>query len=177
VLGLNENVLRPMKGVRVMLTALETPFRCAETVRVAVKLSRIEPIVKGAELEPSGTVTLAGTISADEFELRLTVEPPVRAEPESWTWPTLELPLIIVVGFAVSPVSRGTARMVTLAERVTEPKLAKIWRVASEPTRTDVTVKLADEAPLTRVTLAGTCRAELPEVRLTVVAAGAGPVR
>ena len=70
-------------------------------------LTGVVDIVKVVVVAPAATRTLAGTVTLELFEPRLTVSPPVGAGPFSVTVPVEELPPTIEVGFNVTDLGVG----------------------------------------------------------------------
>ena len=69
---------------------------------------------------PAETVTVAGTIAADELDVRLIVSPPVGAGPVRVTVPAEDAGPVTVVGFKTTEAKVGGV-MDRVAETVTAP--------------------------------------------------------
>jgi hypothetical protein len=117
-------------------------------------------IVKAAVVAPAGTVTVAGTVALPTFEARFTVAPPVGAAAPRVTVPVEDEPPVTVVGDIVTLVRDGA---VTVSEavaettpRFAESALAVIVAVSVVETEVVETENVADVAPESTVTVAGT---------------------
>ncbi len=95
-------------GVTVNIAVLLTPLDVAVTVTLVFAPTVAVVTVKFALVAPAATVTLAGTLATDEFELlRLSTAPPLGAPLLSVTVPVDGLPPTTLVGLTVSAVSDG----------------------------------------------------------------------
>jgi len=117
-----------------------------------------------AEVAPAGTVTLLGTVAADELLLSATTTPPAGGAPDKVTVPCDEPPPVKLAGFSVSDVSDGggdwAGLTVRVALRFEPPRLAPMLALTCEETDVVVTVKAAFSEPAGTVTEAGTPTAE-----------------
>ena len=85
-------------GETIMLTDFVTVPRVAVRVAVVLAATGVVVIVKVAEDEPSGTVTVAGTTATAELDETETTIPPAGALPLRKTVPTVDAPPTTVLG-------------------------------------------------------------------------------
>lgn len=102
---------------------LVTPLRVALTVLVAGAPTANVVTVKLAEVEPAGTSTLEGSLSAELSSVRATTIPPLGAGFERVTLPVLGVPPLTVLGVKVR-LTRLPGRSVIEAFLVTPRKVA-----------------------------------------------------
>src|SRR5512141_2008558 len=114
------------------------------------RLTRFVLTVKVAEVAPSGTVTLAGTVATLVLLLaRLTTAPPAGAGMLSVTVPIELEPPFTVVGFNVTDLSTGHPLLPTFNRALTlEPLyVPAIVTLIADGTGLVLIVKFADMAP------------------------------
>ena len=113
--------------------------------------------VKVAEVDPAGTVTLAGTLAAVVLELEsVTTAPPVPAAAVRVTVPVPDWALTIVLGLTEMLLSAAAGGvMVTPKVLLTLEYEAVNVAAVEELTVPAVTVKVAEVEPAGTVTLAG----------------------
>jgi len=116
--------------------------------------------VKVVVVAPAGTVTVDGTVAAEELDESVTGKPPVGAGPLMVTVPVDVAGARTVVGFSVRPVKDGG---VTVRVAVGETPLAVAVIVTGvvDATIAEVTVNVAVVAPAGTVAVAGTVAAEV----------------
>src|SRR5262249_45665632 len=112
------------------------PPRPAPMAAFTVDPTDVVVTPKVAELAPAGTVTLPGTVAADELLLSATCTPPAGAAPESVTVPCDGLPPVRLAGFSVSEVSEGggawAGLTVSVALRLDPSRLAPTLALTCE---------------------------------------------
>jgi len=123
--------------------------------------------VNVAEVEPLGTVTVAGTFAFGLLEERLTVKPAALAGPVSVTVPVAGLPPITELGESAMPASPAGATM-RLAVNDVPPCVAVKVTVLPVVTGVVEMVTVAEDAPAGMVTVAGSDATGLLDDRLTV---------
>jgi hypothetical protein len=124
---------------------------------------------------PAATVTVAGTVALELFELRVTEIPPVGATPLRVTVPVEVPPPVTDVGESVTPVSVG-GLIVKLAVFEVPLSVPVIVAVTAVDTAVVVVAKVAVVAPAATVTvLGGTALVELEPRVTTRPPVGAGP--
>ncbi|HTS78220.1 MAG TPA: hypothetical protein VMG40_18550 [Bryobacteraceae bacterium] len=116
--------------------------------------------VNVADVAPAATVTLAGTLAADDFELESeTTAPPDGAADVRVTVPVTEFPLVTELELSVIPLRAATigAGLTVIGDvAVTELYVALRVTEVALLTVPAVIVNVADVAPAATVTLAGT---------------------
>lgn len=133
--------------------------------------------MKVADVDPAGTVTDAGTVSAELVLVRVTALPPVGAAWFSVTVQALDALGPRLAGLQLIAVTTvgATRLMVTLCEPPRVAVTVADWLAANVPV---VALKAADVEPAATVTEAGTVRAALVLVSATEVPpAGAAKLR
>lgn len=163
-------------GTTVTVTLFETAPRTAVTVALQLVPIKVPAFTaKVAEVEPTGTVTLPGTLTSVLLEDSPTTAPPLGAAPLKVTVPTAEDPVAMALGETVRLTS-VTGRMVRVADKTTPPPLAVIVTGVNVATVEVDIVKVAEMAPDATVTDAGTVAAVLLDDKLMSVPPGpAGP--
>jgi hypothetical protein len=142
-----------------------------------VLVTTVVVTVKVALLPPPATVTLAGTVAPDEFELSVTTRPPLGAGPLKVTVPWEVVPPVTLVGFSEIVLNAG-GFTVRVAVFVTPALTAEMVADVLLATTVVVTMKVALLLPLATVTLAGTVTAEELELSVTTrPPLGAGPLK
>ena len=128
--------------------------------------------VNVAEVDPVGTVTLAGTLAAVVLELEsVTTAPPVPAAAVRVTVPVPDWPLTIVLGLTEMLLSAaGGAVMVSPKVLLTLEYKAVNVAAVDELTVPAVTVNVAEVEPAGTVTLAGTLAAVVLELESVTIA-------
>ena len=126
--------------------------------------------VKVAVFDPAGTVTVAGTVALELFELRFTICPPVGAATFRVTVPVEEFPPTTLVGDSETELTFAEAIEIVWAS-VVEPIVAVSWEF--DPAAADElvdTVKVVFTEPAGTTTDAGTVATEVvPDDSVTVV--------
>lgn len=148
-------------------------------VMVAVMLfwTAVVVVVKVADVDPPGTVTVAGTEAFWLFEVRLTVIPEEGAVPDSVTVPVEFVPPVTAGGEKVTLLNPG-GFTVSVAVLLPEGWDAVIVTGVEVATPVVVTVKVAEFAPAGMRTDAGTVAQLLFDASVTVVPPGPlGPLR
>ena len=155
---------------------------CCFTAEIVTGVAAAAPsvvTVNVAVVAPTATVTDAGTVAVEVFELERKIgTPPVGAAGEIVTVPVALLPPTTVVGASVTPVGRGAVVTSELLA-VETPTVAVIVVPTSLPTATVVAVNVAVEAAADTVTDAGTVTTAVADDDkvTTVPPLGAGPLR
>ena len=168
---------RTVAGLTVKVAVRETVPRVAVTVALVWVDTAVVATENGAEVAPAGIVSEIGTVTEVLLLVKVTTDPPVGAGPFSVAVPVDDAPPMTVVGFRVSERSVG-GTMVKVAVSVTVPSVAEIDDVDWAATAVVFTTNVAEVAPATTVTLAGTVAAALLlESDTTAPAEPAGPVR
>jgi hypothetical protein len=134
-------------------------------------------IVKFALVEPAGTVTLAGVVTAVELSDSDTTAPPDGAAPVSVTVPCDVLPPVTLVGLSDSADRVAAAAPALTVSVVENPRWSSPEIVTDVSDVTDVVEigNVAVVAPAGTVTLAGSVAGEPPNSCTTAPPAGAGP--
>jgi hypothetical protein len=145
----------------------------AEIVAEVVLDTAVVVTLNVAEVAPAATVTLAGTEALALFEERLTTKPPEGAALNRVTVPVDEVPPTTEFGDTDTPL-RPAGLTDKDAVLTVLPCVAEIVTLVEVETEVVATVKVADVAPATTVTLDGTLAVELLEARpMTAPPAGA----
>jgi hypothetical protein len=167
-------------GVRARIDNVAVAADCcliAEIVALDVPAEAGVVIVNEADVEPGGTVTLAGTVAAAVFELtRYTSSPPAGAAALIVTVPVEGVPATTVVGLRPRLLGRGeVAVRVPVAAAVVE---AVTTVLTSSGTAAVAAANVAVLAPAATFTDAGTETTDEDAARdTTVPPAGAGPLK
>jgi len=133
-------------------------------------------IVKVADVEPAGIVTLAGTTALGEFDEIVKAAPPGPAWPLSKTVPVADIPPRTEEGEMVNPLIEAGV-IVRLAVFVVPARVAEMFANVAAVTPDVVTVNVAVLEPAATVTDAGTVAAALSEANATdIPPAGAAPL-
>jgi len=99
-----------------------TPKYLAEMVTYVVLVTLMVAIVNVALLLPAGTVTLDGSLAADELSLSVTTTPPLGTGDVRVTVPWEEVPPVTLVGFTDNVLSATVVGLiVSVALFVTPP--------------------------------------------------------
>jgi hypothetical protein len=148
---------------------------------VAVMVTGVAPAtlevvtVKVALVWPAGTETLAGTVAAGLFEVRVTLTPAEPAGAPSVTVPVEELPPVTVVGLSETPIIVpcvvGAPTLIVKLAAELFAEVAVIVTVVLFATLEVVTVNVALVWPAATDTLAGTVAAWLFDDSPTVTPA------
>jgi len=153
------------------------PFADAEIVAVTLVETATVAADAVADVAPSETVMVAGTVTAALLEARVTVKPPAGAGPAKETDTDDDDPPITETGFTVTE-SIALLSTVTCADFDVPFADAVIVTCLSATTADVVTSKVADVAFRGTVTVAGTPAAIASEESDTVKPpSGAGPVK
>ena len=132
--------------------------------------------VKVAEVAPPATVTVAGTVAAVTLEARLTTKPAAGAMPFNVIVAVEETPPATVVGERLIPVRIGGVT-VKVAVKEVAPSFPVMVTEVDEATPVVLTVNVAEVAPASTVTVAGSVALTLLELRLMTAPPGpAGPL-
>ena len=134
-------------------------------------------IVNVSEVDPAGTVTLAGTLAALVFELLSdTTAPPEGAAVVRVTVPVPDCPLVVVLELTVTPLSAAEAACgLMVTTNVSPSPLYVAVKVTGVGLVTDSapTVNVVEVEPCGIVTLDGRLASAGDELRATAAAAGA----
>ena len=96
-------------AVIVRLAVRVSPLYEPEIVATSVEATAVVETANVAEVEPAGTVTLAGTVAAAELELNATTMPPAGAADVSVAVPVAEFPPTTEVGLTEIEASEAGA--------------------------------------------------------------------
>jgi hypothetical protein len=123
-------------------------------------------MVKVVELEPAGTVTVAGNVAFPVLEVIVTAKPPVGATALRVMVPVELEGAVTVVGLSVRVVTPTWVRVRTavLEAPLAVAVMVVLLLVVPAPT---VTVKVVEVDPAGTVTVAGTVAAELLDANVT----------
>jgi hypothetical protein len=161
-------------GVTVSAAVFVTP---AATPVIVTEIDEATPRVvtaNVAEVVPTGTLTLAGTVAAAVLELvSVTVSPPVGAKPSSVTVPVEGFPPTTLAGATVTE-EREAGRTVSVAVLVTPEYTAVMVTEVETATPVVPTVNVAVVAPAATVIEAGTVAAAVLELDSVTTAPPAG---
>ena len=124
-------------------------------------------MVKVADVDPAGTVIVAGTVAAATLlEVRFTADPPVGAAAPRVTVPVEDAPPATMLGETVR-LERSAGLIVSAALRLVPDSVAVMVAVETAVTADVVMLNVAVVAPAGTVTLAGTVAEVLLEARFT----------
>ena len=174
--GFNESAVT-VGAVIARLAVVLTPANVAVIVAEAFAATAVVVTLNVAEVDPAGTVTVAGTVAEALFDASAMEIPPVGAAALIVTVPTEATPPTTLVGLRVTLLTLS-GLTVSVAVLLAPPRVAVTVAVAEEPTTLVVTVKVPVVAPAATVTVAGTDAAALFDASVTdVPPVGAGPER
>lgn len=145
---------------------------------MAVDVARIGTVVtaKVVDVEPAGTVTEAGTVTVDKFEVRVTTAPPAGAGPVKVTVPVEFAPPATLVGdtLIVDSFAAATIRVLVF---VVDPNVAEMVTVSFDACALVAILNVAVVLPAGTVTEAGSVTSEALELSaMTAPPEGATPV-
>jgi len=122
---LGANVIDP-KAIRRTnnVDTATVPSTSAEINDARSELTRLVVNGKVTDVEPAGTVTVAGTLTDGSSDVRVTTTPPVAATADKLTVPTAPLPPVTTLGAIVNVLGPGTSTTTELATDWPESVLA-----------------------------------------------------
>ena len=155
-------------GFTVSVALTETPVSVPVIFAATVAVTGEVVTVNVVEVDPAGTVTVAGTTALLLLEARLTTKPPVGAGPVRAAVPVEALPPVTVAGVrAIELNAEAVIPKFALSDVV--PSVAVSVAVVAAVTADVVTVNVALLAPGATVTVGGTTALALLDERVTVI--------